>query len=483
MYTTSNCSYPRAVLASSQCPFLPGYYTQCKCLPQFKFTSCNSPYILGGGSCDGKYAACVCPSQVSLNNSNDRCSKYCNDNGKNICIEKTCTPTANQTGCTNGTQDCNNGCGANTRKCCVACTNTVTSKPANSTYTYSSCYDGTTKQIQTGWYCSSGYHQSGSSCVAHSYSCPSGYSSSSSGMVSPISTSKVCSCGATSGTCYKEGHTHSYSPCPSGYQEIACSSSQVQTATTSKKCSCGATSGTCYACREKTCEEKGQKTCGTNCIEKTECCGGCSSGQECQNGTCVATTRECLYVGDILYHDKTCSGAEDTIDTSKTVIGVVFDVNRKLAIALKRTFLQWSTANMDIPQLTNFTSSSEAIRDYNGKSNTSIIIAHGDSNGYDTPAADYCYNYVTAGTNIGDWYLPAAGELQLIYDNKTTLDTILFKLGEDRLIGESSSTESNYSATQKFPWIVSWWEGNVKWYCNNTKHSHEFIRPVLAFGS
>ena len=35
LYTTGNCSYPRAVLASSQCPFLPGYYTQCKCLPQY----------------------------------------------------------------------------------------------------------------------------------------------------------------------------------------------------------------------------------------------------------------------------------------------------------------------------------------------------------------------------------------------------------------------------------------------------------------
>ncbi|MFR8205437.1 MAG: hypothetical protein ACLU99_03210 [Alphaproteobacteria bacterium] len=42
-------------------------------------------------------------------------------------------------------------------------------------------------------------------------------------------------------------HTHSYS-CPSGYQASSCSSSQTQTGTTAKVCSCGATSGTCYKC-------------------------------------------------------------------------------------------------------------------------------------------------------------------------------------------------------------------------------------------
>ena len=93
--------------------------------------------------------------------------------------------------------------------------------------------------------CNSGYHQSGNTCVAHSYTCP------------------------------------------SGYQASACSSSQVQTGTTSKKCSCGSTSGTCYACRAKTCEEQGKKTCNGSCISKTQCCGGCPSGKKCSNGTCI----------------------------------------------------------------------------------------------------------------------------------------------------------------------------------------------------
>ncbi|MBS4772314.1 MAG: hypothetical protein KHX61_07420, partial [Proteobacteria bacterium] len=36
---------------------------------------------------------------------------------------------------------------------------------------------------------------------------------------------------------------------PSGYQASSCSSSQTQTGTTSKVCSCGAASGTCYKCK------------------------------------------------------------------------------------------------------------------------------------------------------------------------------------------------------------------------------------------
>ena len=49
------------------------------------------------------------------------------------------------------------------------------------------------------------------------------------------------------------------------------------------------------SCREQTCEEKGQKTCNGSCIATSECCGGCASGQKCENGTCVAacTTNSC----------------------------------------------------------------------------------------------------------------------------------------------------------------------------------------------
>ena len=223
------------------------------------------------------------------------------------------------------------------------------------------------------------------------------------------------------------------------------------------------------------------KDCNGTCIATTECCGGCPSGYQCSNGSCVSITRECLYVGDILYHDKTCSGAEDSTDTSKTVIGVVFDVNRKLAIALDVDSLLWSSPYQDIPQLTNFASSSEAKGDYDGKSNTSIIIAHGDSNDYETPAADYCYNYVTAGTKKGDWYLPAAGELQLIYDNKTTLNKSLRKVSGIYLISDFywSSSEQNRASAWPLHFVVELWSSRLK--SGGGVTSYSYVCPVLAF--
>ncbi len=135
LYTTKNCSYPKAVVAASQCPFLPGYYTDCICLSKFKHTSCNSPYILGGDSCDGKYEKCVCPPTVSLNYANDKCTMYCDGQ----CIEKSCTPDSDETDCQYGTGYTSDGCGG-TRIYCKACT--PSSDETGCEYGTESCSDG-----------------------------------------------------------------------------------------------------------------------------------------------------------------------------------------------------------------------------------------------------------------------------------------------------------------------------------------------------
>ena len=194
-----------------------------------------------------------------------------------------------------------------------------------------------------------------------------------------------------------------------------------------------------------------------------------------------ATTKVCDTIGDILYDDKSCAVDISNLDPNRTPIGVVFDVSRKLAIALEQSSsrLEWASRyGDDILGLTNYTSSNKT-SDYNGKSNTSIIIAHGDSNGYETPAADYCYNYVTIGTKKGDWYLPAGGELQLMYNNKTTLNNSLSKIGGTQFPTTGyyyywSSSESNYG----YAWRLGF--NDSDWY-NNSKGSKYYVRPVLAY--
>ena len=238
-YTSSNCS-GNYTTSGTSCE---GKYNQCVCKSEFKYNSsnCSGEYEVSGTSCGGNYNGCTIRPECTVSsmsctygcagyNSCDRCTS-CKSNpdcdvsdkscdygcaSTNSCGKctscKSCTPSANETGCTYGTESCSDGCGG-TRLCCKGHT--------------------------------------------HSYSCPSGYSSSNSWGSSAQTASKTCSCGATSGTCYKApAHTHSYS-CPSGYSASTCSSNYIQTGTTAKVCSCGATSGTCYKCRAKTCSDGG----------------------------------------------------------------------------------------------------------------------------------------------------------------------------------------------------------------------------------
>ncbi len=189
-------------------------------------------------------------------------------------------------------------------------------------------------------------------------------------------------------------------------------------------------------------------------------------------------TKTCNTIGDILLDDKTCAVDANAIYPDKTPIGVVFDISRKLAIALEQSNSSaWaSSTNYDITGLTNYSSSSAVIRDYNGKSNTSIIIAYRDNYGYSTPAASYTYNYTTKGTNKGDWYLPAAGELQSIKNNKNALNNSLLKVGGMQLptgcywsSSEYSNDKAWYSCISSDLWIIA------------GKKSLNRVRPVLAY--
>ena len=188
-------------------------------------------------------------------------------------------------------------------------------------------------------------------------------------------------------------------------------------------------------------------------------------------------TETCDTIGDILLDDKSCAIDINNLDPIRTPIGVVFDVSRKLAIALEQgSSLKWASSQLDIPGLTNYRDKTAAQGDYNGKSNTSKIIAHRNSNRYETPAVDYCYNYVTTGTKKGDWYLPALGELQLIYKNRSTLNNSLSKVGGTQLETNwywSSSEYNSYNA-----WIFDFYLGS--WSANN-KYNSVYVRPVLAY--
>ena len=181
-------------------------------------------------------------------------------------------------------------------------------------------------------------------------------------------------------------------------------------------------------------------------------------------------------IGDILYSDKSC---DPNVIASKKPIGVVFDRASKLAIGLEESRKYWAYDDFDVPGLSNITSSSTVTADWQGKNNTRVVLEYCKTNGKSCPAFEYVNSYKTEGTQAGDWYLPAFGELNAIYGNKDVLNIALGKIGGTKLeTGDDYWSSSEHS--DNIAWGLRFSDGSVDYrskYSNN-----DYVRPVINFG-
>ena len=193
------------------------------------------------------------------------------------------------------------------------------------------------------------------------------------------------------------------------------------------------------------------------------------------NGGTVVTCR----VGDILYSDKKCYLGG--MLAGKTPIGVVFDASRRLAIALESSTsrINWSTDNVDTPGITNITDEYKAKQDFNGKANTAAMKAYeSDRSWLNYPAANYAYEYKTTGTNVGEWYLPAVGELNTVYSNKDYMNYALSLVGKKDIPTESQHWSSS-ETSDDYAWVLDF--NNGKMGNLGSKDDYYYVLPVLAF--
>ena len=138
--------------------------------------------------------------------------------------------------------------------------------------------------------------------------------------------------------------------------------------------------------------------------------------------------------------------------------------------------MRWSTESVAIPGITDITDSSKAKQDFNGKANTAAIKARSNSV-WNFPAAEYAYNYKTTGTNVGEWYLPALGELNTVYSNKDYMNYALSLVGKkDIPTDDSHWSSSEYSVD--YAWSLRF-SGGVNYYTKD--NDSLYVRPVLAF--
>ena len=183
-----------------------------------------------------------------------------------------------------------------------------------------------------------------------------------------------------------------------------------------------------------------------------------------------------------MYSDKTCS---TDYDYSKTPIGLIFDSDKRLAMSIeKEKFSTWSTVYADAPTLPNIEDSTSALSDWNGKENTKAIAEYCKSKSYSCPGVEYISSYKTVGTSAGDWYLPALGELQAIYENMLILNYGLSKIygaASRRIaldnIDHWSSTESG-GGKRAGIWTLQFTNGEA---LDTNKTFDAYILPVIKY--
>ena len=188
----------------------------------------------------------------------------------------------------------------------------------------------------------------------------------------------------------------------------------------------------------------------------------------------VSSNETACGLGSILYSDKKCYAG--SAPSEKTPIAIVFDASRRTAIALERSASEIKWGSGDIPGITNTLSESQAKQDFEGKANTAAIKSYNNSlSNY--PAAKYAYNYTTVGTNVGDWYLPALGELNTVSSNKAYVDYAL-SLIDNGVISVGGYYWSSSEGPSYYVWMIEIGNGYVK---NRDRSNGYSVLPVLAF--
>ena len=196
---------------------------------------------------------------------------------------------------------------------------------------------------------------------------------------------------------------------------------------------------------------------GDSCNNKYAACE-CENRTTFVNGECLCDS-SCDTIGNIYYSDGTCSSCNIT---DKTPIGIVayHNATKHLIVSLEQIAMSWSSDqtdtdgntsivwNKDISALTNYSTVSAVLTDYNGFENTQFIVEVYGENATNV-AAVYCYNYAPTGLEYskGQWYLPALGELYaFLYYNISAINNGIAALGTATKLNGNywSSSETNY---------------------------------------
>ena len=168
-------------------------------------------------------------------------------------------------------------------------------------------------------------------------------------------------------------------------------------------------------------------------------------------------------MGSVLYSDLKCYDP-DAVPSGLTAIGVVFDIYKKLAVALDESKLPWydgdgsyehTNAHLEMCPIDGIETCG-----VNGKRNTMMIVdLWGYSNNY---AAGYCYNYTTPGVVRTNWFLPDDATMTKMMNSVSTLNWVLENIASAEEIGgtyHASQSDADYKSSNclisdSSPWRI-----------------------------
>ncbi|MBO5443501.1 MAG: hypothetical protein J6A33_06915, partial [Alphaproteobacteria bacterium] len=235
-------------------------------------------------------------------------------------------------------------------------------------------------------------------------------------------------------------------------------------------------------CYQPTCDNGGYK----DAVPANQTCTPVTYyGRNCQKDCEPNEIQIACKIGSILYEDQKCYSK-----TNKTPIAVVFDTDKKLAMGFlankKSTGWVDYVVNLnnivkydyDILSLENCKEDNLLSCDTDGKFNTAKIIQAGKVTKQSFPAAEYCYNYTTAGTKAGDWHLPSFAEAKKIYDVQDTLNSSLRSLSISFYFNITLWTSNEMNGTNAIYILMNY--GLSSDYCSEKTYNYHAI-PVLHY--
>lgn len=177
-----------------------------------------------------------------------------------------------------------------------------------------------------------------------------------------------------------------------------------------------------------------------------------------------------------------------TANLNDEVIGIVNFIkdNTTNVVGLEEKNLTWCTMGRnktDIVTENPIINYHSTGNDYNGKKHTKDVVSHTTYSEENYPLFHWCVNYVTKGTNKGDWYIGGCGEVkELIRYN-------MFKVNVALLILQSIQDNVDLIHIMNWMWSSAEHNHNFVWslhpetgviICFNKRSQHT-VRPFITF--